>query len=91
MPGGADGKRIDRSLWAVKYADNEDIDGGNHTGDKAFDMQESTYWRTIAGVPVPHLLVIDMGKEQTVSAIEYLPCTIQGQNNGINGYKIYVY
>ena len=88
---GADGKRIDRSLWAVKYVDSEDIDGGNHTGDKAFDMQESTYWRTIAGVPVPHLLVIDMGKEQTVSAIEYLPCTIQGQNNGINGYKIYVY
>ena len=87
----AGGKRIDRNSWTVKYADSEDAAGGNHTGDKAFDLQESTYWSTVSGVSLPHLLVIDMGKEQTVGAIEYLPCTTQTSVSGIKGYKIYIY
>ena len=61
------------------------------SGDKAFDLQESTYWSTVGGSGLPHLLVIDMGKEQTVSALEYLPCTTQGDVNGVKDYKIYVY
>lgn len=87
----AAGKRIDRNSWTVKYADSEDAAGGNHTGDKAFDLQESTYWSTVSGVSLPHLLVIDMGKMQTVGAIEYLPCTTQTSVSGIKGYKIYIY
>ena len=87
----AAGKRIDRNQWAVKYADSEDAAGGNHTGDKAFDLQESTYWSTVSGSKAPHLLVIDMGKVQTVSGLEYLPCTTETSVSGIKGYKIYVY
>lgn len=87
----ANGKRVGRESWAVKYADSEDADNGNHTGDKAFDLQESTYWSTVPGAKLPHLLVIDMGSEQAVSGIEYLPCTTQGATNGIKEYKIYVY
>lgn len=87
----AQGKRIDRNQWAVKYADSEDAAGGNHTGDKAFDLQESTYWSTVGGTKAPHLLVIDMGKVQTVGGIEYLPCTTETSVSGIKGYKIYVY
>ncbi len=87
----AQGKRIDRNQWAVKYADSEDAAGGNHTGDKAFDLQESTYWSTVGGTKVPHLLVVDMGKVQTVGGIEYLPCTTETSVSGIKGYKIYVY
>lgn len=87
----ANGNRIDRNSWAVKYADSEDAAGGNHTGDKAFDLQESTYWSTVSGVTLPHLLVIDMGKVQTVGAIEYLPCTTQTSVSGIKDYKIYIY
>ena len=87
----AGGKRIDRNSWVTKYADSEDADNGNHTGDKAFDLQESTYWSTVSGSGLPHLLVIDMGAEQTVSALEYLPCTTQGDVNGVKDYKIYVY
>lgn len=85
------GNRIDRNSWAVKYADSENDAAGNHTGDKAFDLQESTYWSTVGGVALPHLLVIDMGKVQNVGAIEYLPCTTQTSVSGIKGYKIYVY
>lgn len=87
----ANGNRIDRNSWTVKYADSENAVGGNHTGDKAFDLQESTYWSTVSGVALPHLLVIDMGKVQTVGAVEYLPCTTQTSVSGIKGYKIYVY
>lgn len=87
----ANGNRIDRNSWTVKYADSENAVGGNHTGDKAFDLQESTYWSTVSGVALPHLLVIDMGKVQTIGAVEYLPCTTQTSVSGIKGYKIYVY
>ena len=87
----ASGKRIDRNSWTTKYADSEDADNGNHTGDKAFDLQESTFWSTEASAAFPHLIVIDMGSEQTVSALEYLPCTTQDAVGGIKDYKIYVY
>ena len=87
----ASGKRIAREQWSVKYADSEDISGGNRGADKAFDLQETTWWGTVAGTPLPHLLVIDMGSEQTVSAVEYLPRTTGSASDGIGGYRIFVY
>ena len=39
---GADGKRLSREPWTTKYANSEE-ENGNHTGDKVFDLQESTY------------------------------------------------
>ena len=69
---GLDGKRISREPWKTKYANSED-EAGNHLGDKVFDLQESTYWQTEKGASAPHLLVIDLGSEQTVRGLEYLP------------------
>ena len=85
------GKRLSREPWTVKYADSEDADNGNHTGDKVYDLQESTYWQTVGGADYPHLLVIDLGSKQTVKALEYLPRAEQGAPAGIKDYKIYVY
>ena len=87
---GADGKRLSRDGWDVKYADSENLQG-NHTGDKAFDLQESTYWQTEREASSPHLLVIDMGAEQTVKALEYLPRMEQGAPGSMKEYKVYVY
>ena len=87
---GADGKRLSRDGWDVKYADSENLQG-NHTGDKAFDLQESTYWQTEREAASPHLLVIDMGTEQTVKALEYLPRMEQGAPGSVKEYKVYVY
>lgn len=87
----ADGQQADRSSWSTRYADSEDADNGNHTGDKAFDLQESTWWKTAPGAPLPHLLVIDMGAEQTVSAVECLPATSQDAGGQIKDYRIFVY
>lgn len=86
-----DGRRIDRSSWSTKYADSEDADNGNHTGDKAFDLQESTWWSTTYGASMPHLLVIDMGAEQTIGALEYLPATGQDAAGQTKDYRIFVY
>ena len=87
----ASGERIARESWSVKYADSEDVYSGNHTGDKAFDLQETTWWSSVEGSPLPHLLVIDMGAEQTVTAVEYLPRNDQSATDGISGYRIFIY
>ena len=86
---GTDGKRLSREPWTVKYADSEN-ENGNHTGDKVFDLQESTYWQTQRGSDFPHLIVIDLGAEQTVTALEYLPRAEQGAPGNIKAYKIYI-
>ncbi|MBP3213794.1 MAG: beta-galactosidase [Bacteroidaceae bacterium] len=87
---GADGKRISREPWTTKYANSEE-ENGNHTGDKVYDLQESTYWQTEKSAALPHLLVIDLGSEQTISALEYLPRAEQGAPGSVKNYKIYLY
>ena len=86
---GTDGKRLSREPWTTKYADSEN-ENGNHTGDKVYDLQESTYWQTVKGAGFPHLLVIDLGSEQTVSGFEYLPRAEQGAPGSVKNYKIYI-
>ncbi|UKK51205.1 beta-galactosidase [Prevotella sp. E13-17] len=87
---GQDGKRISREPWKTKYANSEE-ENGNHLGDKVFDLQESTYWLTEKGAAQPHLLVIDLGSEQSVKALEYLPRAEQGAPGSIKNFKIYIY
>ena len=87
---GADGKRLSRESWTTKYANSEE-ENGNHLGDKVFDLQESTYWQTEESASAPHLLVIDLGSTQTVTALEYLPRAEQGAPGSVKNYKIYVY
>ncbi len=85
------GRRISREPWTVKYADSEETIRGNNLADKAFDLQESTYWRTAKRVELPHLMVIDLGSVQELSGFEYLPRAEEGAPGSIKDYKIYVY
>ena len=87
---GANGKRLSREPWTTKYATSEE-ENGNHTGDKVFDLQESTFWQTEKGSSLPHLLVIDLGSVQTVTGIEYLPRAEQGAPASVKDYRIYIY
>ena len=87
---GADGKRLSREPWVAKYADSEE-ENGNHTLDKVYDLQESTYWQTVRGASLPHLMVVDLGSEQTVTALEYLPRAEQGAPGSAKNYKVYIY
>ena len=83
----AQGNRIDRNNWVAYYADSEK---GNSTLDKMFDLQESTYWQTEKGANFPHLCIVDMGKEMTISAFEYLPRAEQGAPGSVKGIKFFV-
>ncbi len=87
---GADGQRISREPWKVAYCDDEDVETGNKTADKIFDLQESTYWSTNRGVQFPHHIVLDLGSEQTLTGFQYLPRMEQGAPESIKDFKIYV-
>lgn len=87
----AQGKRLSREPWTIRYADSEDVAGGNYMADKVFDLQEYTYWQTDRKASYPHVVVIDLGSEQTVTAVEYLPRAEQGAPAGLKDYRIYVY
>lgn len=86
----AEGKRISREPWTIYYADSEDTSTGNHTADKIFDLQESTFWSTENNVSFPHYVVIDLGKEEKIGGIECLPRAENGAPGAINEFKVYV-
>ena len=87
---GTNGQRLSRELWTAKYASSEN-ENGNHMLDKTFDLQESTFWQTERKAAFPHLLVIDLGSEQTVSALEYLPRAEQGAPGSVKDYRIFLF
>lgn len=83
--------RLSREAWTVRYADSEDDANGNHTADKVFDLQESTYWATVGNEKFPHLIVIDMGSVQTLCGIQYLPRAEQGAPGGVKDFAVMVF
>ncbi|MDE6403895.1 MAG: beta-galactosidase, partial [Muribaculaceae bacterium] len=84
------GDRLSREPWTVYYADSEDVAKQNRSGDKVFDLQESTYWRTVKGTPFPHVIVIDLGADRTITGLQYLPRMESGAPNSIKDFKVYV-
>lgn len=58
---------------------------------KAFDLQESTYWLSASSAPYPHRLVIDLGAERTMRALQYLPRMETSAPGSIKDTKIYIY
>ena len=86
---GANGQRLSREGWTIDYVDSEDTETGNHMAEKIFDLQESTYWKSLDS-SYPHRIVIDLGKEEKIKGIEYLPRMEPGAPGAIKEYKIYV-
>ncbi|MBQ8593440.1 MAG: beta-galactosidase [Bacteroidaceae bacterium] len=86
----AQGERLSREGWTVRYADSEETGKGNRAADKLYDLQESTYWSTGRKSPYPHSVVIDLGGEYTLGGLQYLPRMEEGAPGSIKGYRIYV-
>lgn len=84
----AAGERISRESWKVIYAESEDVESGNNMADKIFDLQESTYWQSENSEP--QTIVIDLGAEEVVSGVEYLPRGEAGAPGAINEYRLYL-
>ena len=86
----ADDKRLSREQWRVAGVDSEDIASANHSAEKTFDLQESTYWSSEPGKQFPHRIVIDLGAEYDITAVEYLPRMEEGAPHSIKDYRIYL-
>lgn len=86
----ADGHKIPRVDWKIVYADSEETRSGNRTADKLYDLQESTFWQTVAGTGYPHHVVIDLGKEYDIAGFRILPRAEEGAPGMIKDYKVYV-
>lgn len=87
---GKNGERLSREPWTVIYADSEETGKGNHSADKIFDLQESTYWSSETGSKYPHHIVIDLGSVQDISGIQYLPRMENNVPGGIKNFKFYI-
>lgn len=84
------GERLSREPWSVVYADSEDVANGNHSADKIFDLQESTYWSTVPSAGYPHQVVIDLGGEHEIGGIQYLPRMEAEVPGAVNVYRLYI-
>ena len=86
----AKGERMPREGWTIDYISSEDNEGVNRTGDKIFDLQESTYWTTAKGAEAPAVVVIDLGRNATISAIQYLPRMEPQAPGAVKNFRIYM-
>lgn len=72
----AEGRDLPRAAWKVVYADSEEMANEDGSADNVFDLQATTFWHTRwSGAnppPHPHQLVIDLGREVTLSGLRFL-------------------
>jgi beta-galactosidase len=89
---GAEGQALASSAQRVAYASSEEVLAENGSASHVLDDNARSFWHTAwqGIVPrYPHQLVIDLGKEQVVTGIRYLPR--QDQPNGrIRDYRLYL-
>lgn len=87
----AGGGFINRAPWSIVYADSHETVGESAEADKIMDGQPNTHWHTQwngLAPCYPHMIVLDLGKEHTLSGFRYLPR--QHSTNGrIKDFEIY--
>lgn len=64
------GNQLPRESWKLLHYKNARLEG-NHTPDKAFDLQESTFWQ--AGEPGKAYFAVDLTSNQKPAVIKILP------------------
>lgn len=88
----ADGKTLSAESWKIASVDSEELEKEDGSAGNAIDGQTANFWHTQWGAAspgYPHLLVIDLGKSQTIGGFRYTPR--QGSESGrIKDYRIFV-
>ncbi len=72
---GEDGAELPRNELKVAYADSEETESEDGNAANAIDGKKETFWHTqwsSAAPPCPHVIVIDLGAERTLTAVKYL-------------------
>jgi beta-galactosidase len=87
------GSALSSLAWKIIYADSEEVTAGNHSADKIYDQQESTFWQSqaIGAKPgYPHQVILDLGKVETVKGFRYLPRSDKKTDGMIKDYRLFV-
>ncbi len=87
---GPDGRPVSRENWKIAYVDSQDLESGNYSAEKIFDLQESTFWSAEPGTDCPHQLVIELESNIAITGFRYLPRAETGFPGMIKDYKVYV-
>jgi len=89
----ANGKPISHQNWTIGYVSSEELVKENGGAENAIDGQTFNYWSSDYShlkANYPHYIVIDMGKEETVSGFRYVPKSDNNTAGKIKDYKIFV-
>jgi beta-galactosidase len=88
----ADGKLINHNGWTIAYVDSEERAAEDGSAENAIDGQTANFWHTqwSSGAPDhPHMLVLNLGKSQTISGFRYVPRQSEGAGR-IKDYRVFV-
>ncbi len=88
----ARGQELARESWKVVYADSEETAGDDGIADNVFDLQATTIWHSqweSAKPKHPHQIVIDLGREEIVAGLRYLPRQ-DSANGRIKNYRLFL-
>lgn len=88
----ANGKPVSAESWKIASVDSEELEKEDGSAGNAIDGQTANFWHTqwgSASPGYPHLLVIDLGKEQTIGGFRYTPRQ-GGESGRIKDYQIWV-
>lgn len=88
---GAQGAPLDRTGWKIT-ADSEERTAENGAVMNAIDGNAGTLWVTrwtAPAAPIPHNVVVDMGRSEQLTGLRYLPRP-GGGNGTIARFRVYV-
>jgi beta-galactosidase len=90
---GEDGSPLARDQWSIAYADSEEVVGEDGSASNVLDSRPDSFWHTQWEPPPakhPHQVVIDLGQEETISGMRYLPRQDGVSNGCIREFRVYV-
>jgi len=84
---------IPQQQMRVVSVDSQELVGENGAATNAIDGNPATFWHTEWAqqtAPLPHTLILDLGRQYQVDGFRYLPRQDGGTNGTIAGYEVYV-
>ena len=89
----AKGQPISHQNWTIAYVSSEELIKENGSAENAIDGQTFNFWHSEWSnqqPAFPHYLVIDLGKEETVTGFRYVPHADSKSPGRIKEYQIFV-
>ncbi|WP_242691452.1 beta-galactosidase [Desertivirga arenae] len=89
----ATGKPISHQNWTIGYVSSEELIKENGGAENAIDGQTFNFWSSewsYKKALYPHYLVIDLGREEVVTGLKYIPKAGSSSAGRVKEYKIFL-